>query len=55
MDALFGLPREKTARVSHRDPLHGDLFWGDQTAVDEPVASYQMPRQKVPRVSGKKN
>lgn len=41
VDALFGLPRKKAAGTSHRDPLHGDLFFGSQTAVDEYVASYQ--------------
>lgn len=46
MDALFGLPRKKAAGVSHRDSLHGDLFFGDQTAVDEHVASYEMPKRE---------
>lgn len=39
MDALFGLPRKKSAGNSYRDALHGDLFFGDQAAVDEYVAS----------------
>ena len=46
MDALFGLPRKKAAGVSHRDSLHGDLFLCDQTAVDEHVASYEMPKRE---------
>ena len=38
MDALFGLPRKKSAGTSHRAPLHADLFFQDQSAVDEFVA-----------------
>ncbi len=51
MDALFGLPRKKSAGISHRDPLHGTLFFGDQAAVDEYVAAYKMPRKTIPKVS----
>lgn len=47
MDALFGLPRKKSAGSSHRDPLHGDLFFGDQAAVDEHVASSGTSGQKL--------
>ena len=39
MDALFGLPRKKAAGCSHRGALHEDLFFFDQSAVDEYVAS----------------
>ena len=39
MDALFGLPRKKSAGRSHRDPLHGQIFFKDQPSVDEHVAS----------------
>ncbi|CAI8006843.1 hypothetical protein GBAR_LOCUS4927 [Geodia barretti] len=39
MDALFGLPRKKSAGQSHRDPLHGHIFFKDQPSVDENVAS----------------
>ena len=39
MDALFGLPRKKAAGCSHRDALHKDLFFCEQSAVDEYVAS----------------
>ncbi|CAI8049128.1 hypothetical protein GBAR_LOCUS27057, partial [Geodia barretti] len=39
MDALFGLPRKKSAGQSHRDPLHGHIFFKDQPSVDEHVAS----------------
>ncbi len=35
MDALFGLPRKKSAGVSYRAPLHADLFFKDQLSVDE--------------------
>ena len=49
MDALFGLPRKKSAGSSYRDALHGDLFFGNQAAVDEHVASYKT--QKIDSVS----
>ena len=35
MDALFGLPRKKSAGISYCDPLAGNLFFGDQSTVDE--------------------
>lgn len=35
MDGLFGLPRKKSAGESHRDALHGNIFFCDQAAVDE--------------------
>lgn len=38
MDALFGLPRKKSAGISHRDPLHGEISFCDQSSVDEFVA-----------------
>lgn len=38
MDALFGLPRKKAAGQSYREPLHGNLCFHDQSAVDEFVA-----------------
>ena len=38
MDALFGLPRKKSAGVSYRDPLMGELFCFDQTEVDQFIA-----------------
>ena len=49
MDALFGLPRKKSAGSSYRDALHGDLFFGSQAEVDEHVASYK--NQKIDNVS----
>ena len=49
MDALFGLPRKKSAGSSYRDALHGDLFFVDQAVVDEHVASYKT--QKIDSVS----
>jgi len=51
LDAIFGLPRKIAAGKSHRDPLHGHVYFGDQSSVDEYVASYKMPRQKEPQVS----
>lgn len=38
MDALFGLPRKKSAGTSYQEPLLGSLFFGDQSAVDQFVA-----------------
>lgn len=40
MDALFGLPRKKSAGKSVRTPLTGDLFFEDQAAVDEYVSMH---------------
>ena len=45
MDALFGLPRKKSAGQSHRDPLHGHVFFKNQVSVDEHVAS--APQRRV--------
>ena len=39
IDAIFGLPRKKSAGESVRAPLHGHLFFHDQTVVDEYVES----------------
>ena len=39
MDALFGLPRKKSAGVSHRDPLLKDVFFYDQLEVDRFVSA----------------
>ena len=38
MDALFSLPRKKSAGVSYKIPFLGNLFWGDQSSVDQFVA-----------------
>ena len=35
LDALFGLPRKKSAGVSHRNALQGQLYFCDQSVVDE--------------------
>ena len=35
LDGLFGLPRKKSAGESFRPPLHGSLFFCDQSDVDE--------------------
>jgi hypothetical protein len=35
LDALFGLPRKKSAGVSYRGPLHGELFFYEQSPVDQ--------------------
>ena len=38
MDGLFGLPRKKSAGVSYCDPLLGNLFFSEQSSVDEFVS-----------------
>ena len=45
VDALSGLPRKKAAGVSHREPLHGHLFFLDQSAIDEYVAASKVPQK----------
>ena len=39
--ALFGLPRNKSAGKSFRQPIHGKLFFCDQDSVDEFVNNSQ--------------
>ncbi len=51
MDALFGLPRKKAAGKSFWNPLHESLFFGDQIAVDQYVASHKAHQKQVPKVS----
>lgn len=45
-DALFGLPRKAAAGSSFREPHHGHLMFGDQSAVDEFVATSPQPRMR---------
>ena len=35
MDALFGLPRKKISGISYREALHRNIFFANQTSVDE--------------------
>ena len=54
MDALFGLPRKKSAGQSFHDPLNGQLFFLDQSNVDEYVetkSSANMKKLKVKKVN----
>ena len=53
MDALFGLPRKKAAGVSYREPLHGDLFFNNQSAVDQFVVENSEQSTSMPNVSEK--
>ena len=46
MDALFGLPRKKSAGVSYRAPLLGNLFFGDQSSVDQFVSESQKTKSQ---------
>lgn len=39
LDALFGLPRKKSAGISQRPAIQGHLFFCDQVAVDEFVST----------------
>ena len=41
LDALFGLPRKKSAGTSVRQPVHGTIFFCEQEGVDEYVAHSQ--------------
>ena len=41
LDGLFGLPRKKAAGHSHREPLHGSLWFCNQFEVDEFVGQSQ--------------
>ncbi len=34
MDAVFDLSRKKSAGISHRGPLHEQLFFQEQSVVD---------------------
>lgn len=52
-DALFGLPRKKSAGKSFRPPLDGDLFFGDQYAVDDFVAVSEHAKKKEPKIDVK--
>ena len=45
MDALFGLPRKKSAGTSYREPLLKDVFFIDQSLVDEFVADSGKQKQ----------
>ena len=40
LDALFGLPRKKSAGKSFRDAVHGNLFFCNQGSVDEFVNNF---------------
>ena len=50
MDALFGLPRKKSAGISFREAIHGHLFFGQQERVDEHVALATLRHKKEPKV-----
>lgn len=46
MDALFGLPRKKSAGKSFRSALHSHIFFGNQQSVDEFVAESSRTEKK---------
>ena len=43
-DALFGLPRKKSAGSSVREPLHGQNIFNKQSDVDDFIDNY--PRKQ---------
>jgi hypothetical protein len=47
LDALFGLLRKRCAGFSHRDPLHGSLFFVDQCSVDEHISTKQLHSKPI--------
>ena len=51
LDVFFGLPRKKATRKSHRDPLHGEIFFANQSSVDKHVAMYKMLNQQTGNAS----
>ena len=55
MDALFGLPRKKSAGISFRDPIHGHVFFGQQERVDEHVATASLTHKKGSKVCASEN
>ena len=50
MDALFGLPRKKSAGTSLRQPLHGMLFFEDQDEVDTFVEAASINKGQMNKV-----
>ena len=50
MDALFGLPRKKSAGKSFRQPLHGVLFFDNQDEVDAFVESAPRSKKQLDKV-----
>lgn len=50
MDALFGLPRKKSAGKSFRSALHGHIFLVSQPCVDEFVESSRTERKPTKQV-----
>ena len=47
MDALFGLPRKKSAGTSYRELLLKDVFIIDQSLVDEFVADSGKTKKQI--------
>ena len=51
MDAIFGLPRKKAAGESVRQPLHGHLFFDEQSQVDKYVSNATKVRSSTSKVT----
>lgn len=51
MDALFGLPRKKSAGRSSHDPLNKQLFFLDQSNVDEFVETRSLGAIRANKVN----
>ena len=50
MNALFGLPRKKSAGTSVRSPLFGHAMFMHQNTVDEFVAAESIKKMLIPKV-----
>ena len=47
LDALFGLPRKRSAGFSYRESLHGSLYFLEQSSIDEFVSKRPHSKQVV--------
>ena len=50
LDAIFGLPRKKSAGRSFRQPLHGMLFFENQDEVDQFVEATPASNKQINKV-----
>ena len=50
MDAIFGLPRKKSAGDSVRAPLHGHIYFHDQAVVNERIESSSQQKLRPQKV-----
>ena len=50
MDAIFGLPRKKSAGDSVRAPLHGHIYFHDQAMVNECIENSSQQKLRPQKV-----